>query len=253
VASIIGSATPAMTSTAVPLEPGLERNIDVISQHVARGGAAPGFTCAEECSRWWNAEHGPIPSWLSPETLHLELRTLRSRVGVLPLLRTMQPLDLAPVPSQFSWKVGQGAEAKVLHFELPGSGPATPSHPQYIADDYPYSLLWHGGGAIYSPPAPQDAPPGWYVTRGIWAFKSNEPPDRCSVGGREILRVDGRESARWRSREPRGGGHQICVTPCRCPGVSTRWALLPGVLGVLKHPRLPGGACEASRGDHADS
>jgi len=34
-----------------------------------------------------------------------------------------------------------------------------------------------------------------------------------SVGGHEILRVDGHESARWRSRERRGGGHQICVAP----------------------------------------
>ena len=35
---------------------------------------------------------------------------------------------------------------------------------------------------------------------------------RRLVGGHEILNGDGQRTERWRPRELRGGGHQICLT-----------------------------------------
>jgi hypothetical protein len=32
------------------------------------------------------------------------------------------------------------------------------------------------------------------------------------VGGHEILNADGQGTERWRPRELRGGGHQICLS-----------------------------------------
>ena len=47
--------------------------------------------------------------------------------------------------------------------------------------------------------------------RAAASAKAQLEPVSATVGGHEILRVDGHGSARWRSREPRGGGHRICA------------------------------------------
>jgi hypothetical protein len=58
---------------------------------------------------------------------------------------------------------------------------------------------------------PRGAPSTVYPTRCEPAG-ADRPASSLTVGGREILNADGQETERWRPRELRVGGHQICFS-----------------------------------------
>jgi hypothetical protein len=68
--ALVSLITPAEAVAA--LEPVVQENMPLVTQHAARGGAVtiPGVECGTRCADWWVQEHRPLPGQPTSEQLH---------------------------------------------------------------------------------------------------------------------------------------------------------------------------------------
>jgi hypothetical protein len=135
---MVVAAMLSISGTAWATEPVVTSNLDLVGQHAVRGGAAevPNVACGTTCSDWWLEEHRPIPNQPASDQLHRELRTLRIRTRLLPLLRGAGVIGLGIETFEVGFKIGSGLNAKFLKIGVPDPGdtpPWSPDAPQQLS------------------------------------------------------------------------------------------------------------------------
>jgi len=172
-------------AAAYSTDPTAPENVRDITEHLLRGGAGQiaGVDCASACADFWSAERS-IPAGSRGAAIHKELFGLRSygvsagaeALRTLPPLRNLGLITLDPSNDRtYVVRLGSGSSAKVTRIRVPASGPL-PQGVQY------YRLEWENGGAIFSPPAPQDLKAGWYVfAQGRGWAETEDAANACAI------------------------------------------------------------------------